>query len=754
MPARPPAPHVRQAVAAVQQKTAPRSPAPNGPRFPGPAHPGVVQRIIIPVYERSKDGSFSETQEREYKETVGGADRLAAMKERGAIRDPAGLAAQEKPLQGLAEPIYLMGHGDLDATKLGGKNAAAILAHLEALGLREYKGNRIILAGCQTASAPTGVFDRMAGTKSLVDQLKALLAAKYPKISVVGVPGFMIVDTQGVLRSVGSQHESAFDEAMADLKKKKKSQELSDVEVEKAQARIYGLYTQEIEGLPAPAERKLEQKAAAPPPPVDKKQLQIEYSRLYNQSRLKAKPGVSLADPATYRLDAQFDRFLARIDLGLITIQERKDPGHPAPAGQARHVQAATANPATPAANGSRAARMQARLAPPALQAKADPRRSRVPPAIARKVIQPMLLALGDLAEAGHAELKLSGDERQAREVISHAVERRHKATGEGRVNPWDVKGLFVGRGALHRLGRNEPLRIYGHGQGPPDSRIEAIGGYSVAALVAKLIALELPRDYTGEIYLTGCDTAVGANLGFLGEFFQQIRRHCHGVTVRGNLGPAVTLPNGEQGIWSGRLQKSAYEASRSGLVARRRNLGSEIERSKSRGSTLKRRKGAFGRQTDDLIRALDRGESVDSTATEARGRQLAAQTRQLDAHMQTLLGSLLEVDARIAALDNLAYTQALTARLPPVDERKAPQPPAVQDRKMDALPVARAAMPAPAPAESKEAQRSEYSQLFRAGRLVATAGVSLVDPANYRIEGGQFDRFLARVAARLILVQ
>jgi hypothetical protein len=749
MPVRPPAHHVQQAVASVQRQAAPPT-APPAPHRPN--SPGVVQRIIIPLYERSKDGSFSETQEREYKETIGGADRLAVVKERGAIRDPAGLTVHARPLKGLAEPIYLMGHGDLAAGTLGGKNAAAILAHLEGLGLRKYKGNRIILAGCETASAPTGLFDRLSGTKSLVDQLKALLAAKYPKISVVGVPGFMTVDTQGAIRSVDSKQESAFDQAMAELKKKKQSQGLSDIEVERVQAEIYRLYTHQIEGGYVPA-----------PPPVDKARLQLEYSRLYSEKRLKAKPGVSLADPATYHLGAQFDRFLARIKLGLITIEEPGQPVHPAPAGQAPHVQSATANPA---ASGSQTAQMRIRPAPPVLQAKAGPRSSRLPPAVPRKVIQPMLLSLGDLAEAAREGLSLSSGERKNREAISQAVATRAGTHREKQVNPWDVAGFFSGKGALHEIGRTEPLRIYGHGQGIGHSgRIERIGGYTVAALVDKLKALGLPKDYAGEIYLTGCDTAVGESFGFLGEFYAQIRQHCAGVTVRGNLGTAVTRPDGEQWIWSGRIARSRYETWRAFLVKSRESVRGEIHQSNTLKSTLDRRAWAYKGQLDAAVRDLDRGGSVDNAPLMARGRHLATQKRRLDARMQGQLDRLRRVDAGIVDLDTLAYTRDRTVRFPmPVSAAASiPPPTASLERKRD-FDEPRVDLPAVVAPEAKadvpperrepggrETPRSFYSRLFQQGRLRVAGGLALIDPAN--MTPAQLDRFLARVQANVVQV-
>jgi hypothetical protein len=739
----------------------------------------VVQRKIILLYERSAGGGMTPQQEQDYKDTLGGAGRLAAVAQRGAVLDPAAVQAGEKPLKGLAEPIYLMGHGDLDNTALGGKNAATILGLLENLGLKDYSGKRIFLAGCQTASAPSGLMDRVLGTTSLVDQLKKLLASKYPGISVQGIPGLMIVDSQGVIRSVGASGESAFEKAMQELKARKKSGELKEAESASAEADIYRQYAQEIEGLPARVRRRAPVRrrgapvaaVAAPAVPAepDRPALRNQYSALYNQKRLVAKPGVSLADPALYVKDAQFDRFMARINLGLITVLPCKDPGRPAPhaLGQAPHIQAAVARTAMAAAGGRQAAQMRVRPAAPVLQPRAAKPSLRLPPAIPRKVIQPMLLSLGDLAEAAHEGLSLSSAEHKSREGISQAVATRASTHRERQVNPWDVGGWFSGNGALHAIGRTEPLRIYGHGQGVGhNGRIERIGGYTVAALVSKLKELGLPSGYSGEIYLTGCDTAVGENFGFLAEFYAQIRQHCAGVTVRGNLGTAVTRPDGEQWIWSGRIARFRYETWRALLVKNRESVLGDIHQSTNLKSTLDRRTRAYGQQVDAAVRYLDQGGSVDDALLSARGRHLATQKRRLGVRMEEQLTRLRKVDAGIVDLDTLAYTRDRTVRLPmPVRAAASVLPPAVSLESKRALDEPRVDLPAVVASEVKadvppvrreaggrEAQRSRYSQLFQQGRLRAIGGLALIDPAN--MTAAQLDRFLARVQANLIEVR
>ncbi len=818
---RPPAPHVQKAMVAAQRKIAPPAgrpahpgsvPAASGialqtrsagtspgrphttpPSPPRPGFRGVIQRKIILLYERGAGGSMSDQQEKEYKETLEGAGRLAAAKERGSILEPAAVGAQEKPLKDLTEPLYLMGHGDVGQQTLGGKDASAILALLEGLGLSGYKGNKIFLAGCQTASAPTGLSHWFSGTTSLVDQLKQRLAMKYQHISVTGSPGLMIIDSQGVIRSVNADQESGFDRAMKDLIARKKKLQVTESQAAEEENKIYSLHTQEIERFSPERKADLKEvKAEAPatlPPFVDPgsqghAQLRGEYSQLFWAKRLKAKPGVSLADPATYKLGPQFNRFLARVDLGLVTILPHNDPGRPAPgsSGFAPHVQAAVARTAAPTGRPAWATPVPARPAVPVFQMKPAAWNARpVPAAVPYKVVQPMILALGDLAEATNQRLTLSAGERSSREAISDAVTKRIRSTGEARVNPWDTKNIFA-KGALHRIGPIEPLRIYGHGQGPPD-RIVSVGGYTVKALVQKLIDLGLPQNYAGEIYLTGCEAAIGPDYGFLGELYQSLRRHCPNVKVRGNLGRAVTFADGTQGIWSGRVSEHTYNSARSALNAEKSGILGEIDRTKLHVENRRRRRRAYEAQRAQLVREVERTPEDDpdpdlmkhflfrDTQLTHRDKQLARSGKRLDRELQRLLDLLRKVDARIVELDRLAYTSELnpdhrSVTLPLAREVKSPPPSASSISSPLATPeLKRAPQPPPAPASAvaheakedptKKAQQDHYSDLFKAGRLVRTVrSITLVDPAEYSIQTGQFDRFLARVTAGLIVVR
>jgi hypothetical protein len=196
-------------------------------------------------------------------------------------------------------------------------------------------------------------------------------------------------------------------------------------------------------------------------------------------------------------------------------------------------------------------------------------------PRMRSHTIQRVILALGDVAEAEHAKLKLSKQEYESRQVITEGAKRRQSVTRERQINPWDERNrLLLNFGPLDKIVATEPLRIYGHGQGYGEvGEIAMVGGYTPQSLKSKLIELGLPSTYGGEIYLTGCDTAVGPGCGFLGKFYLLIKQHCGNVTVRGNRGTATSLRSGEQGVWTGAIKKREYDSLRLTLVVTQEEL-------------------------------------------------------------------------------------------------------------------------------------------------------------------------------------
>lgn len=170
------------------------------------------------------------------------------------------------------------------------------------------------------------------------------------------------------------------------------------------------------------------------------------------------------------------------------------------------------------------------------------------------QVIQRLSIALGDLDELAHSGKSpaVGSDEYESAKVISDAQQNFTATTKEKIVKPWDTFSIFPLRlGGLRNIG-NENIRIFGHGERVKgEEHASCIGGYTPDMLAQKLIALKLKKTYSGEIYLSGCNSARGKNWGFLGAFYNKIRMHCPGVRVRGNLNVAVTTPDGKQGVWT-----------------------------------------------------------------------------------------------------------------------------------------------------------------------------------------------------------
>lgn len=175
--------------------------------------------------------------------------------------------------------------------------------------------------------------------------------------------------------------------------------------------------------------------------------------------------------------------------------------------------------------------------------------------------LQRMILPLGDLVSLGSRKKILSEEDVKSAKIISNAVGDRARATGEKIARTHEISGE-QGPGGLSKIGLTEELRLFGHGEVTQLSGGEAvqIAGYTPSALAQLLIDMGLPENYQGEIYLSGCLTAIGNGYGFLGKFYQLIKSHCPGCLVRGNLGNTTTFSDGTQGVWSGIVTKEAYD--------------------------------------------------------------------------------------------------------------------------------------------------------------------------------------------------
>jgi hypothetical protein len=108
---------------------------------------------------------------------------------------------------------------------------------------------------------------------------------------------------------------------------------------------------------------------------------------------------------------------------------------------------------------------------------------------------------------------------------------------------------LMPGRGPLSKIGLAEELRVFGHGQTGRDNIVLQINGTTAEALARRLIELGLPKRYAGEIYLSGCDAAVGGDESYLSKFFAAIHAHSPAARARGNLGKSVTREDGSQWV-------------------------------------------------------------------------------------------------------------------------------------------------------------------------------------------------------------
>ncbi|MDB5600919.1 MAG: hypothetical protein JWN71_2963 [Xanthobacteraceae bacterium] len=195
-----------------------------------------------------------------------------------------------------------------------------------------------------------------------------------------------------------------------------------------------------------------------------------------------------------------------------------------------------------------------------ALQLKAaSPAATRA--SLMRGVAQRLVLPLDDVAALKHDNPKPTKEELESSQIISTAVERRTGATHENVVRPWNTRNrLLLNWGPLDNIG-NEDIRIFGHGAHAPNSDIALqVGGYTPSQLVALLKDLGLKSTYAGQIYLSGCLTAGGDKLGYLGAFYDLLKAYAPAVRVRGNLGNAITLENGKQAIFKTSQDRDLYK--------------------------------------------------------------------------------------------------------------------------------------------------------------------------------------------------
>jgi hypothetical protein len=199
------------------------------------------------------------------------------------------------------------------------------------------------------------------------------------------------------------------------------------------------------------------------------------------------------------------------------------------------------------------------RMGRAATQFKAEPGAERTR-GDAGRILQRVVLPLDDVDALRRSDPHPSKEDLESAQVISTAVERRTASTHETVVRPWDERFRPFSWGPLDGIG-NEELRIFGHGEHRRDSDIaERVGGYTPAQLVTKLKELGLRSTYAGVIYLSGCKTAGGQDLGYLGAFYDLIKAHAPAVHVKGNLGDAITRPNGKQAIFRSGQDKELYE--------------------------------------------------------------------------------------------------------------------------------------------------------------------------------------------------
>jgi hypothetical protein len=226
--------------------------------------------------------------------------------------------------------------------------------------------------------------------------------------------------------------------------------------------------------------------------------------------------------------------------------------------------------------------------------------------------VQKITIALGDLQEAEHSKKKLSESEHAHAKIITDAEESRRKVSNEDQAHPWDERFRPFNSGPLGNI-NNENIRIYGHGASYiGDNVVSKVGGYSATEIVTRLIKMGLPTSYTGEIYLTGCETAIGPNKGFLRTFYTAVINHCAGATVRGNLGTTTTDKDGEQGVWTGVISQDSYNSTRDALTAKKEHYLSKNAEKQAKTAELIKLNTAINAEKEVLLAGQPSSSEVD----------------------------------------------------------------------------------------------------------------------------------------------
>jgi hypothetical protein len=192
--------------------------------------------------------------------------------------------------------------------------------------------------------------------------------------------------------------------------------------------------------------------------------------------------------------------------------------------------------------------------------------------------LQRMILALDD--ELAVEDRRRRGEPTTTQEkarVTSNSVRDRSQNFPDRQVRPYD-------HGGLANIPRSESLLVFGHGGSNTDGMTVTIGGYTADQLARVLIVdLGLPREYAGEIHLTGCKSA----RGFLQKFHAILTEHCPHAAVRGSLGDTATLPDGTLGVSKGEMTEDEIEKCQAAYIDAARVLlteATEIERRRNSG--------------------------------------------------------------------------------------------------------------------------------------------------------------------------
>jgi hypothetical protein len=198
--------------------------------------------------------------------------------------------------------------------------------------------------------------------------------------------------------------------------------------------------------------------------------------------------------------------------------------------------------------------------------------------ALSGRPLQRMILALDDepVVEDRRRRGEPTTTQEKAR-VTTNSVRDRSQNFPDRQVRPYD-------RGGLANIPPSESLLVFGHGGSNTEGMTVTIGGYTADQLVRVLIVdLGLPREYAGEIYLTGCNSA----RGFLQKFHAILTEHCPRAAARGSLGDSATLPDGTLGVSKGEMTEQEIEKCQIAYVDAARVLlaeATEIERRRNSG--------------------------------------------------------------------------------------------------------------------------------------------------------------------------